>query len=347
MPRKTKTSATSTPPAQENALSFSSVNARVEFLQEKHKKLLKQIKSKKTELSNLNEQMQTIAQEMLLKSRPFYEKIQSFDAEIHALFDKLLTNKRLGKRQKQEIKSVYKMLQFTGRISPNFEYFSKSEADVTDEEEKSTEKDFFESDGYSEQSEEQLDEQSDISQPRPSRDLRKLFLKLADKFHPDKASDDENRAYYTEIMKEINIAYKSGDLARLLEIERDENQERFEFYPNDSEKKCEHLEIEIQLLAQQYEKIKAEVREVNNTPEGTMVKQYRKAKRSGRNLMELFVKDAELELNLIANLRDFVKAFKQNKITLQEFLRGPNSGDIDNEDIVNEIFEDIVIVINY
>lgn len=79
-------------------------------------------------------------------------------------------------------------------------------------------------------------ENEDISQPRPSRDLRKIFLKLADKFHPDKASDNETRVFYTEIMKEINIAYQSGDLARLLEIERDKNQEKIKFSQNDSEK---------------------------------------------------------------------------------------------------------------
>ncbi|NEP89513.1 MAG: hypothetical protein F6K18_23260 [Okeania sp. SIO2C2] len=52
-------------------------------------------------------------------------------------------------------------------------------------------------------------------------------------------------------MKEINIAYQSGDLARLLEIEREENQETVNFYQNDTEKECERLGKEIELLSQQ------------------------------------------------------------------------------------------------
>ncbi|MDJ0552968.1 MAG: J domain-containing protein [Microcoleaceae cyanobacterium MO_207.B10] len=348
MPKKTKSKTATTTPTQENALSFSSANARAEFLQEKHKKLLKQIKSKKTELSNLTEQMQTIAQEMLHVSRPFYEKIQSLDKKIHALFDKILSNKRLGKRQKKEIIGIYKILQITGRISPRIEHFTKSHEELIDEEEQSTESDFFGREPGFDEDYKQIYEQENISQSRPNRDLRKLFLKLADKFHPDKASDDESRVYYTEIMKEINIAYKGGDLARLLEIEKEENHEKVKFFPNDINKECERLEIEINLLSQQYEQIKAEVREVRNTPQGNMVKHYRKAKRSGENLMAELIKDAELELNLIAKLHDFVKAFQQRKITLHEFLRGPNSGDMDNmEDMVNEMFEDMFIVINY
>ena len=90
-------------------------------------------------------------------------------------------------------------------------------------------------------------------------------------------------------MKEINIAYKNGDLARLLEIEREKDQEKIKFSSNAQEKEWECLEKEIELLSQQYEQIKAEVREVKSTPEGNMVKQYRKSKQKGEYFMEYFV----------------------------------------------------------
>ncbi len=352
MPRTTKKTATSHPLFQENALSFSSVHARIDFLNEKHKKLLTQIKRKKTELSNLTEQMQTLTQEMFHKSRPYDEKINSLDREIHALFDKIISKKRLGKRQKREVIDIYRTLQLTGRISLRPDYFSQSSSanfqnDVRDNSEDSTEKDFLGEDYYDDNNDSKFYGQPDISQPRPSRDLRKIFLTLADKFHPDKASDNETRFLYTEIMKEINIAYKSGDLARLLEIERDKNQETVRFYQNDSEKESERLGKEIELLSQQYEQIKAELREVKNTPQGNMVKQYRKAKRKGENLMEILLKEAEFEVNYLKKLRDFVKDFKNQKITLQEFARGPNSVNVNNmEDIINEMFENIFVVID-
>ncbi|NEO52439.1 MAG: J domain-containing protein [Okeania sp. SIO3B5] len=339
MPRKTQKKATSNSLPQENALSFSSIHARINFLNEQHKKLLTKIKRKKTELSNLTQQMQTLTQEMVQKSRPFYEKINSLDQKIHGLFEKILSNKRLGKRQKQEVLEIYQVLQLTGKISPRPEYFSQpSSANVQDEDEdrddyeQTKEKDFFGENHH-------YDENEDISQPRPSRDLRKIFLKLADKFHPDKASDNETRIFYTEIMKEINIAYQSGDLARLLEIERDKNQENVKFSQNDSEKECEQLEKEIELLSQQYEQVKLELREVKKTPQGNMVKQYRKAKRQGENLMEMLIAEAEVDLHSLQALHDFVKDFKDRKITLKEFVRGPNYVNIDDmEDMINEMF---------
>ncbi|WP_202220499.1 hypothetical protein [Okeania sp. KiyG1] len=149
MPRKTQKKATSNSQPQENALSFSSIHARINFLNEKHKKLLTKIKRKKTELSNLTQQMQTLTQEMVQKSRPFYEKINSLDQKIHGLFEKILSNKRLGKRQKQEVIEIYQVLQLTGKISPRPEYFKRSSSvnfqdEDRDDDEQTTEKDFLE-----------------------------------------------------------------------------------------------------------------------------------------------------------------------------------------------------------
>ncbi|WP_202220500.1 hypothetical protein [Okeania sp. KiyG1] len=70
-----------------------------------------------------------------------------------------------------------------------------------------------------------------------------------------------------------------------------------------------------------------------------MVKQYRKAKRQGENLMEMLVAEIEVDLNSLQELHNFVKDFKDRKITLKEFVRGPNYVNIDDmEDMINEMF---------
>jgi len=53
-----------------------------------------------------------------------------------------------------------------------------------------------------------------------SRQIRRTFLRMAEIFHPDKVTDPETRMRHNEIMKEVNRAYKEGDIAKLLEIER-------------------------------------------------------------------------------------------------------------------------------
>ena len=353
MPRKAKKAVIYNSRSQENSLSFSSVHARINSLNEKHKKLMTQIKRKKTELSNLTQQIQILNQEMFNKSRQFDEKINNLDREIHALFEKILSKKSLGKRQKQKVIDIYRTLQLTGRISLRPDYFFESSSanfqdDVRDNWEYSTEKDFFEDNYDDDQNDSKFYEQPDISQPRPSRDLRKIFLKLADQFHPDKATEEETRVLYTEIMKEINVAYQTGDLARLLEIEREKNQETLNFNQNDSEKECERLGKEIELLSQQYEQVKAELREVKNTPQGNMVKQYRKAKQNGQDFIKIMLEETKLEISYLKKLRDFVKDFKNKKITLKEFVEGRTSVTVDNiEDTINKMFENIFVVIDW
>jgi hypothetical protein len=52
----------------------------------------------------------------------------------------------------------------------------------------------------------------------PSGDIRKLYRKLAQKIHPDRARNDSDRAWRTQLMAEANRAYRSGDEAGLLEV---------------------------------------------------------------------------------------------------------------------------------
>lgn len=52
----------------------------------------------------------------------------------------------------------------------------------------------------------------------PAGALKKLFRKLAQKIHPDRARDEQERAWRTQLMAEANRAYRNGDEAGLLEI---------------------------------------------------------------------------------------------------------------------------------
>jgi hypothetical protein len=52
----------------------------------------------------------------------------------------------------------------------------------------------------------------------PSGDLKRLYRKLAQKIHPDRARDEDDRAWRTQLMTEANRAYSSGDESALHEI---------------------------------------------------------------------------------------------------------------------------------
>lgn len=53
---------------------------------------------------------------------------------------------------------------------------------------------------------------------RPGDDLKKRFRQLAQRIHPDRARDEDDRAWRTQLMSEANRAYRAGDEAALDEV---------------------------------------------------------------------------------------------------------------------------------
>lgn len=56
------------------------------------------------------------------------------------------------------------------------------------------------------------------SAPKPSGRLRAFYLKLAKRYHPDKADSGESKEELKRVMALINTAYESGDLSRLEQL---------------------------------------------------------------------------------------------------------------------------------
>ncbi len=52
----------------------------------------------------------------------------------------------------------------------------------------------------------------------PSGDIKRLFRQLAQKIHPDRAENEEDRAWRTNLMSEANRAYRAGDEMVLRDI---------------------------------------------------------------------------------------------------------------------------------
>jgi hypothetical protein len=59
---------------------------------------------------------------------------------------------------------------------------------------------------------------ADESRFAPSNDLKKRFRQLAQKIHPDRASNEADRAWRTQLMSEANRAYRAGDATALDEV---------------------------------------------------------------------------------------------------------------------------------
>ncbi|MEL6458214.1 MAG: J domain-containing protein [Cyanobacteria bacterium J06621_15] len=336
--------------ATANSLALSSFHIRLETLEKEHQWLLKQIKKKRTEQKNFLEQMRSVATEIHSRCTPCFQKMASLDEEIHSVFDEILTKRKLGKQTRRNIEQVYRSLQAGGIISVKF---NPSEGntleDFFDIEEE--EDNFFDSENENSDSHEDSEQQYRQAQPDfssankagESKKIRQTFLRLAEIFHPDKVTDSDIQMHHTEIMKEINKAYQEGDLAKLLEIERLHQVE--ETFSIDSEddltRKCNKLEQHNEFLKNQYENLKSELRLAKNTNEGQMVSGYRKAVKEGIDPISQTVEQIESEIEVISSICNFVKDFRDKKITIKDFLAGPPVLQQRNQEIIDELFEEM------
>ena len=340
MVRKTKTVSSNTV----TPLALSDLHLQLEGLEKEHQSLLKQIKKKRTELNNFVEKMRSLATEVFQRVSPNMKKMAELDTEIHGLFTEILTTRKMGKQTQKNIQSLYRSLQMGGIIS--YKHIEEEEEENDDNEELN---ELFENDDSQENHQrrrqfweaEQDSQSPTVPRTDDSRKIRQTFLRLAEIFHPDKVKDNETQMTHTEIMKEINKAYKEGDLARLLEIER--KYEVGETIDNNSEddlsRRCRNIEQHNQILKNQYEKLKQELRLAKNTPEGSMVADYKKAAKQGIDCIELMLETIQSQTKIVAEIRDFVQDFKDKKITIKEFLAGPESLRSVQEDMMEELLE--------
>lgn len=337
MARKTKTASSTTV----TPLALSDLHLQLEGLEKEHQSLLKQIKKKRTELNNFVEKMRSLATEVFHRVSPNMQTMAELDAEIHALFAEILNTRKMGKQTQKNIESLYRSLQMGGIIS----YKPIEEEDDDDEELDELFEDNDSQENHQRRRQfweaEQDSESPTVARTDESRKIRQTFLRLAEIFHPDKVKDNETQMTHTEIMKEINKAYQDGDLARLLEIER--KYEVGETIDNNSEddlsRRCKNIEQHNQILKNQYEKLKQELRLAKNTPEGSMVADYKKAAKQGIDCIELMLETIQSQTKIVAEIRDFVQDFKDKKITIKEFLAGPESLRSVQEDMMEELLE--------
>ncbi|OUL20878.1 J domain-containing protein [Nostoc sp. 106C] len=343
MPRTTSSTSGS---VKSTPLALSELHIRLEALDKEHQSLLKQIKRKRTELKNFVEKMRSLATEIFQRATPSLNKMTDLDREIHALFEEIFATRKFGKQTEKNIQAVYRKLQLAGIISP------KRDRELEEPELDELFENFQQDNNFSQGAEQDyqnwrgqqgFSSSAEINKDE-SRKIRQTFLKLAEIFHPDKVKDSETQMYHTEIMKEINKAYQEGDLARLLEIEK--QHEVGEYIDNNNEddltRKCKTLEQQNQILKNQYENLKRELRQAKNTPEGAMVSDSRKAAKQGIDSIDMMLETIEAQMTIVTQIRDFVQDFKEEKITIKEFLGGPAVLHSLNQEMMEDLLEQML-----
>lgn len=323
-------------------LALSDFHLRLEFLERENQKSIEQIEKKRRELNNLVERIREIGVEISQRSGPLFQQLMEIDRQIHATFAEIFAGKKLGKQTRKNIESIYHNLQASGLISPN----PNRSVESDDEDEDADDPD-WDGSGY-EDSYQEFNFRSEPVAAKIDRSelkkIRQLYLRLADIFHPDKVLDATDKEYRTEVMKEINQAYQAGDLAKLLTIEKQHQLGEIIDRDSDSDlaRRCERLEQENEFLKSQLTNIKQEIKVTKKSREGSMVADYRKMTKNGLDPIGEALAETEVQIKTVGEVYQFVLDFRDKRITIKDFMKGPQvlqeMIELSQEELLMELF---------
>jgi hypothetical protein len=136
-------------------------------------------------------------------------------------------------------------------------------------------------------------------------------------------------------MKEVNRAYRDGDVARLLEIERAWKAAAITAASLDeAERRCAALERTNGELRAQLNRVTREEKSLRASEIGRLV--IERNRRGAPDPLRSIVKQGKEEIERLTQLRSWLRQFRDGEISLDELLAGPAMDD--ERDLELEMF---------
>jgi hypothetical protein len=323
-------------------LAMSEATMRLRMVVEEHEKLLTLVARRRNELKRVEQEIRVAVTRVAGHMEPLAEEAQRLDEAIHRMLEVLASAKQRPRRERNQIRRLHRDLQRMGVISPR----ETAAEDAPD---------------FGEPTEDNgrctcRDDQAGAGAPdivavkeTEQGALRDLFRRLADALHPDKVQDEQDKAIRTEIMKEITVAYRERDFARLVQIERTWAASA----PVGEDDRGDEVERRIALLVntnlelrKQMRGLERELRRLRNSQHGQLSRDLKRSDRAGGGVAGV-VGPVEEELQELKRVHDHVQAFQDGKIGLAEFLEGPaDQEDVDESVIFGEMLGELVTLMH-
>ena len=261
-------------------------------LQKKKVQLINKIKTTKTKITDLQTEIDSVGKNMT-NGLSRMADLGKLAKELKATLKELRKSVKLSKNDKEELKMVVEQgvlsdieetVEGMFGDSPfgsaeGFEnrYDTIDENEYTDEFNRQRQAAMFDPFVVKPTEEEQ-------------QKIRKVYVGLAARFHPDKADGEAELKLFNDLMQSINAAYQRGDLDELLDI-----QTRFANYKTEDIANSgydipvldvldEHIlkhRNDLALLESQMLRLKTELQNLKDSDLGAMAKQEKRAKGQG------------------------------------------------------------------
>lgn len=316
--------------AAQTGLRLHAAGERLGTLLKQRERLLAEVRKKRTALQTAVEHAASTAQEVTAQMAPILARFDELRSELAALFGELLVPGRLKARARKQVQQVQRSLIADGLIPERDDDAEPvNETAFADTEHGNDVDSDAPPFSHHRNAGQRVASAPQHGQTAGRDSLRTLFKRLALAVHPDRAKHEDDRERRTEAMKEATRAYEDGDLARLIELEEAWRKGApASDAANGDEQRCVELEQTIRELKQQSRQLASELRDLREQVREDMLDIP----------VEEVLAGAEDELKELAGIRDFVKAFRDGKITLAQFLEGPEPDEaLEKDDVIIEI----------
>ena len=281
--------------------------AAIKKLQQQLKSRKSTLKGLKTRLTNSKSEIEEVQYKSSTRIMSAMERMEELKQEIAALAKKVLKLKGLSKGDKMALEEMTDILeQDDDMFGEEYKAYQQKKAEHLEngfsfeEDEKAKMRDLFE--GLQVKPDEQ-----------EQKDIRKIFVKLSNKFHPDRARTEKEAKEFHEMQQKLNSAYQNGDIQTLLEMERLLLTEEIDLLSDPKaytvdvlQQAIERLEKELSFIENQILRVRQEIKNLKNSDLGDMLTGLRKAKREGYSIDDS-IEEMEQGIKMFTEMRDALK----------------------------------------
>jgi len=286
----------------------------VQEKEEQIKNIYKQIKKERTTLKSLKTKLENTKKKISDIQREIFNSQQN-------VFDKL---DNLYKETKELLLHCRKFNNLSDEDLELLDAFAKviNEGELLYDDEQEKQEEYFNSEDFEEEHKRRVSEifsQFKVEPPaEEKKQIRKIYLKLSKRFHPDKAQTENDRKSYHSVMQQIIEAYESNAIDKLLEYEQS--------YQNEGDidltdraitvdlllLKINKLERDLNFIKQQTIRTSEEIKTIRHSEMGHMLSDFKKMEKGGFSL-EQFKEEQEQILVPVEMLLDALKVCKKEK----------------------------------
>lgn len=316
-------------------------------LQKIKKKLLTQLKRNKTSLGKLKEEAVNLQQSMGGRMMTTMMDMAALQKEVKELLEAVLASKKIPADEKVGLEDIIAMLdgvnvmeEMTGMSA---EEFAKKQEEAG-----------FNTDEFNRQRAFNMFEQFSVEPEEvDQKGMRKTYVKLATRFHPDKAKSKKEKEQFHALMQQIVSAYERGDMEELLVLETKyaSTSTLADMDLNNEGAIVDFLDIEIskveretELLNKQLQRVKQELKNIRKSELGDMIKSQKDARKYGYNTLEDEVEMMQEEFDKLQKVRNGLQEYLETgvmpEIVQQAFLAPSMEEDLFDLDELLTLFGD-------